>query len=386
MLIPLLTAVALATPALAMQEPVTARRERIPLVAPERAPADDVLAALRSTREALARWRATLEAGAAAPSAEQLSAIQSETIAMFEHLEAIRNRVQAAQPARPAARPEAGSSSERAVGSEAQRIARVWIDDAHALGTGGAERRAAAIETIRAALSSGVPAREWAALQALQQIGDVEYDKASFRELVLPYAQTARGSILVNALYALHNTSPADGDLALVHAAWERSPEAIAGSISHLLVLFGDRQIHGRSAEIVLEVLGSEDGRRIREGLHGLWGARVDDAVAARLIQLSHSADGDLRHQAIYFGLSTLYDKSEPVIDALIATLNDPDWNNSGRALWGLGFGVPEQHGRKVGAALVDLHNARSDPQVRERCERIVRQLGDAELIGKLAR
>ena len=386
MLVPLFFVIALSTPAPGLQNPATARDERIPLVAPEPAPGDAAVAALRSAREAVGRWRAAFEAGGAAPSAGQMAAIEVELTAMFGDLEAIHDRTKAAEPTRPAARPEPGTSREDAIRTSAQQIARVWIDDAHAIAAGGAERRAGAIEAIRAALTSGDPARELAALQALQAIGDVEYDKASFRDLVLPYAQTAQGSILASALYALYHTSPVDGDLALVHAAWERSPDAISGSISHLLFLFGNRRIDGRSAEIVLEVLGSEDERRIRAGLHGLWGASVDDAVAERIVQLSRSLDHDLRHEAIYFGLSTLYDKSEAVIDALIATLDDPDWNDSGRALWGLGFGVPERHQRKVAEALVDLHNARSDPKVRERCEKVVREFGHAELIRKLAR
>ena len=104
------------------------------------------------------------------------------------------------------------------------------------------------------------------------------------------------------------------------------------------------------------------------------------------MLELAGSLDHQVRHGAIYFGLSTFRDKSADVIEALIQTLSDPDWNNSGRALWGLGHGVPAQHHRRVAEAMVELHNARSDPKVRERSARLVERYGDAALLAQLKR
>jgi HEAT repeat protein len=107
--------------------------------------------------------------------------------------------------------------------------------------------------------------------------------------------------------------------------------------------------------------------------------------AAETVLELARAADRETRHAAIYFGLSTFADKSEAVVDALIATLADPDPNDWERALWGLGHGVPEALQRKVAAALVELHNGRSDPRTRERCARTVRQYAP-ELEAKLKR
>jgi hypothetical protein len=250
------------------------------------------------------------------------------------------------------------------------------------LGEGAADRRDATVAELKAALQGADAAGSLAALNALQQLGDVEYDKAAFRPLVLPFVEKGEDAALVAAAYALYNTERRPEDLKLVQDAWSRRSPALDRSMSHLLFLFADGVIDGRSEEIVLELLGSEQPVVRREVLRGLWGAHVTDKLADRVIELADDADS--RHDAVYFALSTFKPKNAAVVDKLIETLSDPDWNNWDRALWGLGYGVPRELQPKVAAALADMYVARSDPKVRETCRELIRQYAGDEAVRKL--
>lgn len=325
--------------------------------------------AIEQLRRALIDWREELgpKGKIDAATAEDL---QASLQSLFREIGPILSARRAPAPAPPPA-PVAAEMQDR------------WIKDMRSLGEGSAERRAATVEALRGALAGADPAKQLAALRVLSQTGDIQFDRSPFRALILPLVESARGEMLIAALYALNQTDRQPEDLAMVRAAYARDPEGLANSISHLLFLYGDGVIEGDSERIVLETLASPHRDARREALRGLWGAKVGPALVSRLIELAD--DAETHGDAIYFGLSTLKDKSEAVVDKLITTLSDPDWTNNGqRALWGLGHGVPEALQPKVAAALVELHNARVDPRVRDQCAALVRQYGGAEMEAKL--
>ncbi len=261
-----------------------------------------------------------------------------------------------------------------------------WVEEIRALGPDAARRRELALGEVRLALQGGDAIAQHAALMALQSCGDVEYDKHPFRDLVLPFAQTAKGPPLRAAMYALFNTESAPADLALVHAAWERDRQGLDSSVLHLMHLFGGGAITGRSEDIALEYIADFEKGESRQGVNGMWGAKVGPRLEARMLELERSPDREVRHDAIYFGLSTFADKGPAVVDALIRILTDPDHNNSGRALWGLSHGVLDSEKAKVVDALVDLHNARADPQVRASCRRTIEMYGGPAALNRLAK
>jgi hypothetical protein len=261
-----------------------------------------------------------------------------------------------------------------------------WVQDIRALGPDTDASRTAALDAVRQALQSDDEVLQLAGLLTLQRVGDVQLDRTPYRSLILPLAREATGELLVAALHALAAIDRRPEDLALVHAAWERDPEGLGNQTLGLLRTFGDGRIEGRSEQIALALLEHVDGRTVNQQLNGLWGARVGPALEARVLELARSPDWELRHGAIYFGLATFEDKSEAVVDALIATLADPAPDNWQRALWGLGHGVPTELQPKVVEALVDLRDARSDPQVRETCARLVTRYGGPEAEARLER
>jgi len=366
--------------------PQDSERAPVPPSAESASPrAAPVLAGMRQAKEALQTWRAAAEAGSEVDLAE-LKPVQQELLALVEELKALHARAQARAYAELELPPRGEPTQEEKLQvGRAREIASAWTEDARALGDGARERRERALASMRGALQGGDPTASLAALQVLSSIGDVEYDKVAFRPLVLPLAQNARGPIATSALRALFATEHRPEDLALVHAAWQRAPEGFRDGGIQLLKDFGGGRIEGRSEEIALELLSGRD-QDVNVQFGGLWGAEVGSRLEERVLELARSTDHEMRHAAIYFGLSTFKNKSRAVVDALIATLADPDHNDSGRALWGLGQGVPVDLQRHVATALVDLHNSRSDPTTRSRCARIVKEYGGPELEAKLKR
>ena len=258
-----------------------------------------------------------------------------------------------------------------------------WLKNIRSIDSDAANKRDGALAEVEAALMSDDAERNIAATQALAQTGDVKYGKAKYRERLLELCRSSNRDLVTSALYALYNTDRKPEDLALVQEVLSQ-PEAArpAHSISHLLLMFGDGTISGKSEEIVLNLLNSTDRSIRREALRGLWGAKTSDKLMDRVIELVDVPES--HNDAIYFALSTSPDKNEAVVDKLIEVLSDPDWNNWDRALWGLGYGVREAQQEKVADAMLQMYENRSDPKTRGKCAKLIQQFGSDEQKDKL--
>ncbi len=245
----------------------------------------------------------------------------------------------------------------------AHTMAKPWIDGAMSIRDH--EARAEAVAQIRAALASGDPTVAYAGLIAFLRTTEVNYDKAPFRDLILPLARTAEGDMQVKAFYALFHANRQPEDLDLVLAAARNPSPEMHESASHLLKMYNDNQLTGEVGDVVLDLLQAENRGTLREVMRGIWGAHVSPGVESRLMEL---AETDLRHDAIYFGLSTLQEKSRRVVETLMKAAEDADPNNSGRAIWGLGHGVAEENHPLVADFALDLFEARSSPRARGDC------------------
>jgi len=246
-----------------------------------------------------------------------------------------------------------------------------WVDDINQFDD--AARRLAALEEIRAALVSPDANVQKLACDSLRQVSQVEFDKASFRQPVLTIAQNAEGQLRASALYALYSTQrePSDLELALQLANDEDTEARI--SAGRLIFHYSDGDLTGRSGEAVLKLL-HEDHGRLREVLAGLWGAKVSSAIEARLLELSRAKTGELGYDALYYGLSTLEDKSAAVVGRLLEAIEKGDtW----RALWGLGHGVPEAQYVQTVVGMRKLFEARVDPSTRADALNLVGKYGD---------
>ena len=141
-----------------------------------------------------------------------------------------------------------------------------------------------------------------AALRALAMLRELDYDKASFRHLVAPYLRSADGSVRAAALYALFNTAPQPEDLTTLLAMVSDPSAEVRSCLTHVVTLYSDYKIVGQAADVVLTLLNDDDARVRRGALTTLWGASVDDRIAAHFLVLA--GDPKQRHDAIYFGLA----------------------------------------------------------------------------------
>lgn len=297
-----------------------------------------------------------------------------------------RAAVAAARPAGDAApaiqpvRPETSTTraSERSVpqgqSQNAHAIAKPWIDDAQQLRD--STKRAAAVAAIRAAIGSSDTLQAQAGLIALHQTRNVAFDKKPFRALVLPHLAAADDSMRIAAMVALDAAGREQGDLERILSAAEGIRGEERNQLVHVIATFSDGELIGAAGAAVSKIIASDDRTDVRRSFSGLWGTHVSPAIEKRLLDLSNGPDHANAHDALYFGLSTLRDKSEAVIDRLVTALSDPDANNSGRALWGLGQGVPTALQPKVADALLQLIQARSAAHTRHEALRQLRQYG----------
>jgi hypothetical protein len=253
-------------------------------------------------------------------------------------------------------------------------FAKPWIDDA--LQIRDAAKRDAAVETVRAAIQSPHALQAHAGLVAFNQMRPAAFDKKSFRPIILPHLAAEDSWMRVSAMYALDAAGREDGDLQLILAAVEGVSGPAKNGLVHVIATYSGGNLTGAAGDAVLKLISSDERLDVRQSFSGLWGTRVSPAIEKRLLDVANAPDWDNAHDALYFGLSTLRDKSEAVVDRLIDALADPDANNSGRALWGLGQGVPEALQPKVADAMVQLFEARSDPQTRTGSLRLLRQYG----------
>jgi len=267
---------------------------------------------------------------------------------------------------------EARSHEFEAEARAAQVVSRSWVADLHQLRDRA--KRDAAVAEVRAALASPDRGLRYAALLALNQAHDVEFDRSPLREVVADLCRSEAGDAQVCALYCLHRIGVRDEDRGFLLAALRAPSPPLAQSGTHLLMSFFDRRIEGPAADAALLLLRSAESSNVRSALTGLWGATASDEVQSRMLELER--DATTRHDAIYFGLSTLQNKSRAVVERLVEALADPDHNNSGRALWGLGQGVSDGESKLVADAALALFEGRGAQSSRTDALRLLARHG----------
>jgi len=255
-----------------------------------------------------------------------------------------------------------------------------WIEGA--LQIDDPQLRAASLDSIRQALASGDPAMRLEGLVAFLGSLDAIEDKASFRDLVLLSIDAEDAWLQRNAFYALYNTGVQPEDLERVLAAARAKKPGLQSSITHLVTLYSDGVLRGESSRVLEELFATDDKRVLNDLLGGIWGAELSEALEARLIEISHTDDRDLRHNAIYFGLSTLKNKSRAVIEELMKAAQGRDSSDAGRALWGLGHGVTPENASLVADFGLRLFASRTSSRTRSKCLRLIENYaGAAQLL-----
>jgi len=178
-------------------------------------------------------------------------------------------------------------------------------------------------------------------LATLRSVLTAKFDRAPLRDLVLPLLGSADAQVRALALRCLAGLEGTVDDLSLVVPLAQDASAPVRERVGATLIQLGK----GERPEIVIpalmQLLQDEDSKVVEQTIRSMWGQYAAPEFDALLIELSY--EQKYHHNAIYFCLSTMRTKSPAVCRRLVEVLAEPDWNNSGRAAWGLSYGVTEE-------------------------------------------
>lgn len=87
-------------------------------------------------------------------------------------------------------------------------------------------------------------------------------------------------------------------------------------------------------------------------GGHWVWSPKdgvQNKEIIRMMLKLGRDENRQVRYNAVYFGLSTVQEKTEPIVRFLLElALNDLEWNNHYRITWGLGWGADKKAVKSV--------------------------------------
>jgi hypothetical protein len=255
-----------------------------------------------------------------------------------------------------------GKGVGRAEAPEASKSAQALVNQAFRIDS--REARDEALGAIKALIQSVDPKRQAEGLSALSALRGVEFDATLFRGLIRERLNSPNETVRESALQSLAAVpcEPKDVDL-MIGLAGDNSL-VVRRRVPGALVVASGRDLTGGAGDAMLRLLSDTDNAVRRNAIHSLWGAKVSSKLDERILQLTRETDDG--GEALYFGLSTFLKKSEADVERLIEFLSHRDLINvAGRALWGLGYGIPEKFQPRVAAAVMQLVEARNDPHIR---------------------
>lgn len=238
------------------------------------------------------------------------------------------------------------------------------------------------LQALTVLLAGDDPQRTRGALQALIEARDTKLDPDRFRPLILEQISAEDPGVRRTALYALYNVAREDGDISYALSAVDDPSDQVRHSASHLIKMYSEGTIEGDAADGILRLLSQENSRARKEAMRGIWGAKVTQAIQTRLLEIAQSPAE--RHDAVYFGLSTLNNKSREVVTYLIDALADPNPNVSHRARWGLGYGIPEEDHTFFADALAEKLDLLADRETQLQMIRLIERHGNADQVDRL--
>ncbi|MHC5009365.1 MAG: hypothetical protein ACYTG6_00265 [Planctomycetota bacterium] len=234
------------------------------------------------------------------------------------------------------------------------------------------------------ALAGEDPLAKEFALSVLFQSRSIGHDPGTFLPLVERLLDSEHAGIRRSALYALHALDPERADLRLALASATDPDPIVRRHASRILSLYAERDFRGEVGEAVLGLLADENPGIRKETLRGMWGAQVSPEVAERLIEIAGRPAE--RYDAVYFGLSTLDQKSREVVDALVEALEDDNYQIRQRAHWGLQRSVAEDVQYYVAQRYADHIDQFVNPATHREALRLIARQGDARLAPTLDR
>jgi len=178
-------------------------------------------------------------------------------------------------------------------------------------------------------------------LATLQSVLTAKFDRAPFRLMVLPLLASDDAQVRAPALRCLPGLGGTVEDIPLVVTMAQDPSAQVRELVGGVLIQLGKGERAETVIPALMQLLQDDDSKVVEQTIRSMWGQYHAPAFDALLIELSY--EQKYHHNAIYFCLSTMRSKSQAVCRRLVEVLAEPDWNDSGRAAWGLTYGVTEE-------------------------------------------
>ncbi|MBB5353319.1 hypothetical protein HNR46_003575 [Haloferula luteola] len=218
-----------------------------------------------------------------------------------------------------------------------------------------------------------------AALTTLSSLGELDFDKASYREAILPHLESDRAEIRLAASFALATSGLQEGDAEKLR---QMAREGMGPEASRLLMQIDKMDLTGESGAIVASMV-QQGGEFAKKAVQGLWGGKYSPELEASLVEMSR--DADIGYEVMYFALSTQRNKGQETVSRLIEILGDSDTQNrAGRAAWGLSYGVEKEQWSEVADAALILVDTRVSGYAWQQAWELVRQYAGEEQVDDL--
>jgi hypothetical protein len=204
---------------------------------------------------------------------------------------------------------------------------------------GDKEVRVKALARIREQLAAGAGAQsQLSGLQSLYKSLSAKFDHAAFRPAVLPLLLSNDHDVRLMAIVVLPGISEDKADIKAILRSVEDGSPRVRASVATALISIGKGEVVGQVAPALVKLLRDTNQDVVHQSIRSMWGQYRTPELNAVLIELANTPQH--HHVAIYHGLSPQPEKNAVMCERLVEELADPDWNNSGRAAWGLTFGV----------------------------------------------
>ncbi len=178
-------------------------------------------------------------------------------------------------------------------------------------------------------------------LATLRKSLTARFDRKIFRPLVIAQLKSKDSHTRALALGCLPSLNAVAADLELITPMAKDSSSFVRQHVGSALISIGDGDRGDIVIPALIRLLKDSDSKVIDSTLRSMWGQYNSPEFDKLLIELSNSKQHHGR--TIYHCLSTMKSKSPAVCRRLVQELDNPDWNHSGRAAWGLTYGVIEK-------------------------------------------
>lgn len=188
---------------------------------------------------------------------------------------------------------------------------------------------------------SASTAQQQVGLATLRASLTAKFERDPLRPLVLPLLASDDARIRTLALGCVHALNGTAEDLGLIIPLAADPSAEVRAQVGSALISLGQGEHGGQVIPALTKLLQDTDKKVIERTLRSMWGQYSSPDFDALLIRLSR--DPQHHGHAIYHALSTMPSKSVPVCERLIEELDESNWNDSGRAAWGLTYGVVDE-------------------------------------------